>query len=41
MSKSTVDSTPQAAKATTGVYVMKVIVCFLTFGFIFSDALNG
>ncbi|HEX9391978.1 MAG TPA: hypothetical protein VF928_11760 [Usitatibacteraceae bacterium] len=37
----TPDSTPKAAKPVTGLYVLKVVVCFLTFGFVFSDALNG
>ena len=46
MSKKTADSKnpdaePKAAKPVTGIYVLKVLICFLTFGFVFSDALNG
>ncbi len=41
MSDTTPDSKPEAPKAKTTTYILKVIVCFLTFGFIFSNALNG
>ena len=40
-SKRKVDSMPSAPKANASAYILQTVVCFLSFGFIFSDALKA